>query len=118
MIPLGFAMLPFQSWEPLTLRAIIYCGMSGVFLSASFVFITLAMRHGEVAVVAPFRYAILLWAVVLQIVIFGAWPDSLTLVGSALLVATGIYTLYRERKVRGGKDAPLSKACEVVPPPT
>ena len=46
-----------------------------MFLSASFVSITLAMRHGEVAVVAPFRYAILLWAVVMQIAIFGVWPD-------------------------------------------
>jgi drug/metabolite transporter (DMT)-like permease len=118
MIPLGFAMLPFQSWEPLTARAIIYCGASGMFLSAAFVSITLAMRHGEVAVVAPFRYAILLWAVVLQIAIFGVWPDSLTLIGSALLVATGIYTLYRERKVKGGSAATLSRAREAVPPPT
>ena len=119
MIPLGFAMLPFQSWEPLTARAIVYCGLSGVFLSTSFVFITLAMRHGEVAVVAPFRYAILLWAVALQIAIFGVWPDSLTLIGSALLVATGLYTLYRERKVKGGHAAtPASVSTTAVLPPT
>ena len=118
MIPLGFAMLPFQSWEPLTTRAIIYCGMSGMFLSASFVSITLAMRHGEVAVVAPFRYAILLWAVVLQIAIFGVWPDSLTLIGSALLVATGLYTLYRERMVKGEKAAAASALPATVPPPS
>lgn len=119
MIPLGFAMLPFQSWEPLTTRAIIYCGVSGMFLSAAFVSITLAMRHGEVAVVAPFRYAILLWAVALQIAIFGVWPDSLTLIGSALLVATGLYTLYRERKVKGGHAVtPASVSTTAVLPPT
>jgi S-adenosylmethionine uptake transporter len=118
MIPLGFAMLPFQSWEPLTARAIIYCGVSGMFLSASFVSITLAMRHGEVAVVAPFRYAILLWAVVLQIAVFGVLPDSLTLSGSALLVATGLYTLYRERNVKGGNAATLAPvSTTAVPPP-
>jgi drug/metabolite transporter (DMT)-like permease len=119
MIPLGFVMLPFQSWEPLTQRAIVYCGVSGIFLSAAFVSITLAMRHGEVAVVAPFRYAILLWAVVLQIAVFGVWPDSLTLIGSALLVATGLYSLYRERKVQGGSSATLaSVSTTAVPPPT
>jgi drug/metabolite transporter (DMT)-like permease len=119
MIPLGFAMLPFQSWEPLTTPAIIYCGVSGMFLSAAFVSITLAMRHGEVAVVAPFRYAILLWAVALQIAIFGVWPDSLTLMGSALLVATGLYTLYRERKLKGGNTATLaSVSTTTVLPPT
>ena len=117
MIPLGFAMLPFQSWEPLTARAIVYCGASGMFLSAAFVAITLAMRHGEVAVVAPFRYAILLWAVVLQIAIFSVWPDSLTLIGSALLVATGIYTLYRERKVKGENAVAASTLPATVPPP-
>jgi S-adenosylmethionine uptake transporter len=117
MIPLGFAMLPFQSWEPLTLRAIVYCGVSGMFLSAAFVSITLAMRHGEVAVVAPFRYAILLWAVVLQIAIFGVWPDSLTLIGSAVLVATGLYTLYRERKVKGGTATTLAPVSTTAVPP-
>jgi len=117
MIPLGLAMLPFQSWEPLTARAIIYCGLSGMFLSASFVFITLAMRHGEIAAVAPFRYAILLWAVVLQITVFGVWPDSLTLIGSALLVATGLYTLYRESKVKGRNAAALAGLPTIVPPP-
>ena len=116
MIPLGLAMLPFQSWEPLTARAIIYCGLSGMFLSASFVFITLAMRHGEIAAVAPFRYSILLWAVVLQITVFGVWPDSLTLIGSALLVATGLYTLYRENKVKGGNAGALAALPTSVPP--
>lgn len=63
-------------------------------------FITHAMRTGKMAVVAPFRYAVLLWAIIIQIVIFGIAPDLLTLAGSAVLVATGFYTLYRERKVR------------------
>ena len=90
-----------------------------MFLSAAFMSITLAMRHGEVAVVAPFRYAILLWAVLLQIAVFGIWPDSLTLVGSALLVATGLYTLYRERKVKGASAATLgSVPTTAVPPPS
>ena len=79
--------------------------------------ITLAMRHGEVAVVAPFRYAILLWAILIQIAIFGVWPDALTLIGSAILVATGLYTLYRERKVRG-RERTLRPSPQPPPPPT
>jgi drug/metabolite transporter (DMT)-like permease len=100
MIPLGLAMLPFEFWAPLTVAGVLYCALSGLFLSISFVLITLAMRYGELAVVQPFRYAILLWAVLIQIAVFSVWPDAFTLIGSAILVATGLYTLYREAKRR------------------
>ena len=55
------------------------------------------MRVGEVAIVAPFRYTNLLWAIALGIIIFGDKLDWMTLLGSAIVTATGIYTLYRER---------------------
>jgi drug/metabolite transporter (DMT)-like permease len=97
MIPLGLIMLPFETWEPLTARAVAYCALSGLCLSVAFVLITLAMQHGEMSVVAPFRYAILLWAVLIQVAVFGILPDALTLIGGALLAATGLYSLYRER---------------------
>jgi drug/metabolite transporter (DMT)-like permease len=116
MVPLGLFMLPFSFWAPLTMRGLLLCAGSGLFLSAAYVAITQAMRHGEIAVVSPFRYAILLWAIILQIFVFSALPDALTLIGSAILVATGLYTLYRERKVKGGR-APLTGEPAIFPPP-
>ena len=100
LIPLGFLMLPLESWRPVTSTALVNCAGSGLFIACGFVFITHAMRTGKMAVVAPFRYAVLLWAIIIQIVIFGIAPDLPTLAGSAVLVATGFYTLYRERKVK------------------
>lgn len=116
MIPLGLAMLPLSYWAPLTPRALLLCAASGLFLAASFVFITHAMRHGEISVISPFRYAILLWAVVIQIVVFSVWPDALTLIGSVILVTTGVYTLYRERKVKRLADASSGVAATTAPP--
>jgi drug/metabolite transporter (DMT)-like permease len=116
MIPLGLAMLPFSFWAPLDLRGVLLCAGSGIFLSASYVMITQAMRHGEIAVVSPFRYAILLLAIVIQIVVFSVWPDALTLIGSAILVATGLYTLYRERQIKG-TGATLTSRPATFPPP-
>ncbi len=116
MIPLGLAMLPFSFWAPLTMRGLLLCAGSGLLLSAAFVMITEAMRHGEMAVVSPFRYAILLLAIIIQIVVFSVWPDPLTLVGSAILVATGLYTLYRERQVKG-RGAVLTSKPATYPPP-
>ena len=59
----------------------------------------LAMRYGEMSVVAPFRYTGILFAIVLGYVIWQDVPDAYTLVGIAIVVATGIYTFYRERRV-------------------
>jgi drug/metabolite transporter (DMT)-like permease len=107
LAPLGLAMLPFETWNPLTPAAVFHCAASGVFIACGYVFITLAMQNGELSVVAPFRYAILLWAVAIQVAVFGVLPDAFTLVGGAVLVATGLYTLYRERKVKAARGAAL-----------
>lgn len=62
--------------------------------------LTIAMRTGEVSVVTPFRYTRLVFAMILGVLIFQERPDSLTLAGSALIVASGLYTLSRSRRAR------------------
>jgi drug/metabolite transporter (DMT)-like permease len=117
LIPLGLALSAFEPWQPVTAPALLYCFGSALTLCVAYVLVVHAMRHGEISVVAPFRYVFLLWAILIQIVVFAVWPDWLTLVGSAILVATGIYTVHRERKVKGAA-APLTAAPATVPPPT
>ena len=60
--------------------------------------LTMAMRSGEIAVVAPFRYTRLVFAMVLGMVVFAERPDTLTLLGSAIIVGSGLYTVVRSRK--------------------
>ena len=62
----------------------------------------MTMRVGDIAVVSPFRYTGLLWALVLGWAVFGDWPDALTLIGGALVVAAGLFTLFRERRLARG----------------
>ncbi len=57
--------------------------------------LTGAMRTGSVAAVTPFRYTRLLFAILLATLFLGEPPDSLTLAGSALIVAAGLYGLTR-----------------------
>ena len=59
----------------------------------------MAMRIGEIGFVSPFRYTSMLGAIGLGILIFGDWPDQPTLVGTLIIVSTGIYTFHREQKV-------------------
>ncbi|MFN4155568.1 MAG: DMT family transporter [Paracoccaceae bacterium] len=63
--------------------------------------LTAAMRTGEIGFVTPFRYARLVFAMVLAMVFFGERPDLATWIGSALIVGSGIYTL-----VRGNRKSP------------
>lgn len=66
---------------------------------ASYYAIVAAMRVGEVSFVTPFRYFRLLFALGVGFVVFGERPDALMLVGGAVIVGSGIYTVLRERAV-------------------
>ncbi|WP_299723102.1 DMT family transporter [uncultured Tateyamaria sp.] len=70
---------------------------SAVFIIGGYWFSVQVMRVGEISFVAPFRYTGLVWALLLGWLIFGDWPTNLTLVGAGIVVATGLFTLYRER---------------------
>ena len=61
---------------------------------------TWAMRTGEIAVVAPFRYFRLIVALVLAYTLFGERPDAPTLTGAALIVGAGVYSLWRDGRAR------------------
>lgn len=67
---------------------------------AAYYAIVAAMRVGEVSFVTPFRYTRLIFALVIAVLIFDEQPDALTLVGAAIIIASGLYTLLRERRLR------------------
>jgi len=70
------------------------------FIIGGYVFSVSAMRVGEIGFVAPFRYTSLVVAMVLGVLVFGTFPDGWTLLGAAIVVATGLYTLLREWRLR------------------
>jgi drug/metabolite transporter (DMT)-like permease len=59
-----------------------------------------AMRTGEVAVVAPFRYSILLWAILAGFLVWGEMPDLVTWAGIAIVTGAGLYTFLREQRLK------------------
>ena len=84
------------SWQPVTPQQIGVLLMAAFFLFFGYQFIVMAMRTGEVAYVVPFRYTSLLWAIALGYFVFAEVPDRLTVIGSVIVIATGLFTLYRE----------------------
>lgn len=87
-------------WQPVTAQGGLLLLGAGLCIASGYTFAALAMRHGEIGFVTPFRYMALIWAVLLGFIVFGEWPDALTWAGACLVVATGLYTLYREQVVR------------------
>lgn len=59
-----------------------------------------AMRVGEISFVTPFRYSRILFALIIGLVVFSERPDTLMLLGATLIVGSGLFTLWRERKQR------------------
>jgi len=59
--------------------------------------ITEAFRRGEASVVAPFEYTALAWGLALDFALWGVLPDEIVYVGAAIIVASGIYLVHRER---------------------
>lgn len=68
-----------------------------------------AFRAAPAAVVAPFSYVSLLWAVGYGFLVFGDLPDLWTLVGAAVIAASGLYILHREQ-VRKRAPQPAAEA--------
>lgn len=61
-------------------------------------FITQAFRRAPAAVVAPFEYTSLLWAMLLDWLVWQAWPNPLMAPGAAVVIGSGLYVIYRERR--------------------
>lgn len=96
------ALSVWEGWVMPQMATLLMIPAAAIGVIAGYLTIIRAMRVGDIGVVAPYRYTALLWAVVLGWLAFGHFPDFWTLVGSAIVVATGIFTIWRERKLRAG----------------
>lgn len=88
-----------EVWAPVTLQTGGLLVLAALFILMGYLASVAVMRVGDIGFTAPFRYTGLLWALVLGWLVFGDWPDALTLLGAAIVVATGLFTLFRERQL-------------------
>jgi drug/metabolite transporter (DMT)-like permease len=103
----GVLVIPLGGWTPIGVPETAQLAAAAVLLLVGYQFIILAMRTGEIAFVAPYRYTALLWAILFGMLMFGEWPDAAMLVGAGLIVGSGLYSLYRERKT--GRARPIEE---------
>jgi len=93
------AVTNISPWIPLSFSNIALLLGAAAFLIIGYICGIMTMRVGEVSFIAPFRYTVLIWAIVIGIVVFGDIPDALTLLGCVIVVVAGVFSFYRERYV-------------------
>jgi drug/metabolite transporter (DMT)-like permease len=112
----GAAMIgPMGGWAPMTTGDLLLLVLGAVLLLVGYQCIIMAMRMGDISFIAPFRYMALLWAILLGMIMFGDFPDLPMMIGASIIVASGLYTLYRERVVGRGKAAAESTGPAMAP---
>jgi drug/metabolite transporter (DMT)-like permease len=70
---------------------------SGLLGGTALLVLIAAYRRSPAALVAPFQYSQMLWAILLGALIWGDLPEPMMLVGAAIVTASGLFILYRER---------------------
>ncbi len=83
---------PFHTPQPEALLSVVAAVACGVFAYSA---LMRAMRTGEVSAVTPFRYSRLLFGVALGVIVFGEGLDAMMIIGSLLIVLSGLVILWR-----------------------
>ncbi|HUK08815.1 MAG TPA: DMT family transporter [Stellaceae bacterium] len=93
------AMVPFV-WQPLTPAALARVTLMGCLSGVAQYFLLLGYQRAPASLLAPFSYVQIITSTFWGAVLFHTWPEPSTWVGSAIVVASGIYVLHRERVVK------------------
>ncbi len=101
VIPAGLVMMIFEG-PPVVPDAVqsAYIVAALIVGPVGYYMIVAAMRVGEVAVVTPYRYVRLVFAMLIGVLAFGEVVDFYTLLGAAIIIGSGLFTIYRERHAR------------------
>ena len=93
----GLALSAFSGWKPIQGADIWLFALAALFQGVAHFLMIEAFRFAEAKVVAPFKYATILWAMVIGFVFWGDVPDIWIVSGGSLVVASGLYILHRQR---------------------
>ena len=95
----GAALLPF-GWVQPSLRDLGLLSLLGVVAMLAHMLVAKALKVAPAAVVSPFQYTLIVWAVLFGWLAFGDWPDNWMILGAVVIVASGLYLLWHEGQAK------------------
>jgi len=87
--------------------------LTGVVGGVAQIMITASYRHASAGTVAPFSYTAMLWSIFIGYFFFAEAPEAIVLLGAVLVIAAGLFVIYREREL--GIDRTLEREAETPP---
>lgn len=94
---IGFLLSFNQPWRSFEWTPFLACFGAACIVTTGNFLMVLACRGVDLSVVAPYRYSAVIWAIILGATVFGEYPNWISVLGMGLIVASGIYTMHRER---------------------
>ncbi|GLK81173.1 DMT family transporter [Methylopila turkensis] len=110
---IGLAAAPLQGWVWPDLETALLLLGTGLVGGVAQICLTQSYQHADASLIAPFEYSTILWALAIGFLAFGDLPTLWTLAGGAVVVASSVAVVLRERRL-GVKRARVRKAS---PPP-
>ena len=94
----SLATMPFGWAVPdgIDFLALFGAGISG---GIGQVLLTQSYRFGDASLIAPFEYTSMLWALTVSLAVFGTWPSGIVLSGAVIVIASGLFVIYREHRL-------------------
>ncbi|MEM9030957.1 MAG: DMT family transporter [Pseudomonadota bacterium] len=97
-----------EVWVWPDIDALLRLGAAAVLVLLGYALLIETWRGVEVSAVAPFRYAVVLWAMLFGYLFLGEVPSGWTILGSAIVVGAGLYTFHRERQRKTAAQSPAT----------
>jgi drug/metabolite transporter (DMT)-like permease len=90
--------LPFGWVVPTWPDALALFG-AGICGGVAQVLLTQSYRFGDASTIAPFEYSSMIWVLIVSLIVFGTWPSGRVLSGTAIVIAAGLFVIWREHRL-------------------
>ena len=100
------AALPFV-YQPMPIEHLGLVAVISAFALVAGLMMIAAYTNADAAIVAPMQYSQIIWATLFGILLFDELPDQATLVGAAIIIASGLYIVLRESRGGGSENTPV-----------
>lgn len=104
-LPVGW-IYPEIAWSQPNWLDMLYLIGVGVFGGIGQLLLTQSYRFADASTIAPFDYVNMVWAILFGYLIFSEVPTPEVLIGSAIVIAAGIFVIYRERQLGYDRTRP------------
>ena len=87
------------NYQPINLEIFIYIFLSAIFVTMGYYFSVLTIKTANISTTSPFRYTIIIFGIVLGYFIFKETPSINMIIGSLLIIGSGIFIIFRQKKI-------------------